>query len=326
MHKLRAMLILAVLAAFTTQCGPLPDTVTINVVEPTQQDIGQIVQATFQAMTAQAGGPPSATPFPPTATASTGSISGQLNYPAESLPALYVTAYEVGTQNYQYVITNAGQGTYQIDGLKPGTYHVIAYTVGGGGFPAGLAGGYTQAVPCGLSVKCTDHSLIDVHVAAGQTAEGANPADWYAPTGTFPPFPQQQAAGGTATLPPPVADGSIAGHLMYPASSIPALRIVAFSVGSSTYYFVDTGIGQSSYQLDHVPPGTYHVVAYTLPGGGFTGGLAGGYSQMVPCGLQYGCNDHTLIDVVVSSGHVTTGVDPNDYYVDPGAFPPNPVP
>ncbi len=117
------------------------------------------------------------------------------------------------------------------------------------------------------------------------------------------------------------ATGSISGNLMYPSSFIPALRIVAFRVGSSDYYFVDTASGQSTYQLDNLPPGTYHVVAYVYPGG-----TAGGYSQMVLCGLQYGCNDHTLVDVQVTAGNVTTGVNPNDYYADPGAFPSNPAP
>jgi hypothetical protein len=331
MSKLRALLVLSLLALFTTQCGPLPDTVTINIVAPTQVDLNQAVQSTFQALTAQAPKKPSATPSPAaaataTATATTGSIAGQLRYPADSLPAMYVTAYQAGSQKYQYVITSPGQNTYEIDGLEPGTYHVIAYTIGGGGFPVGLAGGYTQAVPCGLGANCTDHSLLDVQVEAGQVASGIVPDDWYAAQGTFQPFPQMQAASATATLPAAAADGGISGTLMYPASGIPALRIVAFQVGGSAYYHVDTNLGQSNYELDHLPPGTYHVVAYPLPGGGFTGGPPGGYSQMVPCGLQAGCTDHTLIDVVVTSGNVTAGVNPNDYYANPGSFPPNPVP
>ncbi len=100
---------------------------------------------------------------------------------------------------------------------------------------------------------------------------------------------------------------------------------MAFQVGSSANYHIDTALGQASYQIDHVPPGTYHVVAYVLPGGGFTSGLAGGYTQMVPCGLKSGCNDHTLLDVVVTAGKVTSGVDPNDFYADAGTFPPDPV-
>jgi hypothetical protein len=331
MRTLQVTLVLPLLLLLAAGCGTIPDNITINVVAPTE-DVGKIVQATFQAMTAQAGGQPAATQ-PPSASpsAGTGTISGTLNYPADSLPAMYVTAFQVGTQNYQYVITKPGQGTYQIGDLQPGMYHVIAYTVGGGSFPASLAGGYTQVVPCGFAASCTDHTLIDVAVAAGQTTSGILPGDWYAPQGTFPAFPQLAALAtpaptGAAILPPAIADGSIAGNLMFPASGIPALRIVAFRVDSSGYYYTDTALGESSYRMDHVPPGTYHVVAYSLAGGGFNAGTAGGYSQTVPCGLKYGCNDHTLIDVTVTAAHVTTDVDPNDYYADPGTFPANPAP
>jgi len=292
-------------------------------------DVNLIVKQTLEAMTAQAGGNQSQPTPIPSAASTTGSISGQLNYPASAIPAMYVTAFQVGTQNYQYVISNPGQTTYKIDGLQPGVYHVIAYTIGGGGFPAGLSGGYSKAVPCGLNVNCTDHTLIDVTVGAGQTAGSINPFDWYAPAGTFPAFPQQAASPTLApTLPPAAATGGISGTLMYPAGGVgmPSLRIVAFQVGAPNYFHVDTALGQNKYELDNLPPGTYRVLAYTLAGGGFNPGPIGGYSQMVPCGLQYGCNDHTLIDVVVTAGHVTAGVDPNDYYAPEGTFPPNPVP
>ncbi len=327
MSTSRALLALSLLVAFTIQCGLLP--AGINIAEPNRSDINQAMESTFQALTAQAVSAPAATPqlaATPSNAVMTGAISGQLRCPVDSLPAMYVTAYQVGSQNYRYIITAPGQDTYEIDGLAPGNYQVIAYTVGGAGFPAGRAGGYTQAVPCGLGANCTDHSLINIEVEAGQTETGIVPDDWYAPRGTFPPFPQQATSGGTATLPTSAAEGGIGGTLMYPASEIPALRIVAFEIGSSSYYYIDTNLGQSSYELDHLPPGSYHVVAYPLPSGGFTGGPPGGYSRMVPCGLQASCTDHTLIDVVVTSGNITTGVDPNDYYAGPGTFPPNPAP
>jgi hypothetical protein len=82
------------------------------------------------------------------------------------MPALYVTAFRVGSQDYRYVITNPGQTQYQVDGLAPGAYHVVAHTIGGGGFPAGVAGGLTAAEACGLGASCTDGILIDVNVIA----------------------------------------------------------------------------------------------------------------------------------------------------------------
>jgi hypothetical protein len=337
MRALKLIRILIFIMVIMSSCGPLPENITINIGEPTQ-DVNQIVQATFQAMTAEAVRLPTSTSMPgkalpiatkvsPPPTSSMGSLSGSLNYPADTLPAMNVVAFLTGSQTYQFITSQPGQGTFQIDNLQPGVYHVVAYTVGGGGFPVGLPGGYTKAVLCGLGSKCTDHSLIDVVVNPGQTTTGINPYDWYAPQGTFVPFPQQTVvATNIPTLPPSITDGSISGKLMYPSSGIPALRIVATEVGTSNYYHVDTGLGQTSYQIDHVPPGTYHVVAYVIPGGGFTAGLPGGYSKMVPCGLAYGCNDHTLIDVVVTAGNVTTDVDPNDYYADADTFPTNPIP
>jgi len=108
---------------------------------------------------------------------------------------------------------------------------------------------------------------------------------------------------------------------MYPGEGLPALRIVAFQKGGNSYYYVDTAIGQSTYAIQNLPPGTYRVVAYVRPESGFPAGLGG---RIFPDGavrLKYGCNDHTLIDVEVQAGNTTTNVDPNDFYADRVRFP-----
>ena len=279
------------------------------------QDVNEIVQATFQAMTAQAAEPISeptteaaqGTPGP----ASTGSLSGQLSYPSEAIPSLRVVAFDVNSQDYFYVESSYNQSSYQITGLPAGTYFVVAYTLGGGSFPTGLSGGYTEATLCGLSASCTNHSLVPVNVAPGQDTPDVNPTDWYAAENAFPPMPGPTSSAGT---------GSITGSLSYPSEFIPPLRVFAFQVGSQSYFYVDTLKDQSTYQIDNLPAGYYQVVAYILGGT-----LAAGYSQAVPCGLSVDCTNHDLIQVPVNSGQVVTGVDPGDWYAPEGTFPPPPV-
>jgi hypothetical protein len=129
--------------------------------------------------------------------------------------------------------------------------------------------------------------------------------------------------------------GKITGNLSYPSEFIPAMRVAAFSLTNGKAYFLDTANGQGVYSIN-VPPGTYYVVSYlyqgvpgntgqvdsyTLGGGPF----AGGYTNMVPCGLAAGCDDHALLAVVVEAGQTVT-VNPGDWYAPEGAFPsiPNP--
>ncbi len=121
-----------------------------------------------------------ATPEP----AQSGTIRGHLIYPAEVLVAQRIVAFDAATMTaVADVTTSEGQNTYELS-VPAGDYYVVAYTLDGG-----LSAGYSQAVPCGLSVDCTDHSLILVHVNAGQTVDDIDPQDWYAEAGAFPPMP-----------------------------------------------------------------------------------------------------------------------------------------
>ncbi len=141
------------------------------------------------------GGPDSWTPTPgpgtPTAAPQpkTGTVTGKLSYPAETIPPLRVTAFDVKTGKVKFINTEAGDNSYKLE-LSPGTYHIVAYVIPYNGFPE-VAGGYTRAVPCGLAIECADHGYIEVTVVAGETVTGIDPADFYAEDGTFPPMPGQ---------------------------------------------------------------------------------------------------------------------------------------
>lgn len=115
--------------------------------------------------------------------AAIGTINGQLSYPSSFIPAQTIVAFDVNSANYYFINTSENQSTYSIN-VPPGTYYVVAYTQDGS-----LSAGYSYAVPCGLSVECTDHSLIPVVVITGQATNQANPQDWYAPPGLFPAKP-----------------------------------------------------------------------------------------------------------------------------------------
>ena len=56
--------------------------------------------------------------------------------------------------------------------------------------------------------------------------------------------------------------GSIAGGLGYPSEFLPGMLVIAYRVGTSEYYSISTMDSQVTYQMDNLPPGAYHVVAY----------------------------------------------------------------
>lgn len=117
--------------------------------------------------------------------AQTGSIEGSLGYPSSGIPELSVYALNSQDQTkYVMIQTVVNQTTFTISDVPAGTYYVVAYPK-----ESGIAGGYTQMVPCGLSVDCKDHSFIPVIVKPGETAKGVEVKDWYAPEGTFPKKP-----------------------------------------------------------------------------------------------------------------------------------------
>jgi len=132
---------------------------------------------------------------------------------------------------------------------------------------------------------------------------------------TSTPSPTPEPTPTNTTSP----EGTITGQLSYPSEFLPPQRVVAFDVDDSSVYFsteVDSG---GTYTLT-VPPGTYFVLAYLIDAAelGAQPGLAGAYSEAVLCGLQAGCNDHSLVPVVVNAGETIIDIDPADWYLPVG--------
>ena len=126
-------------------------------------------------------------PSPKVQAQQTGNISGKLSFPSEGIPPLTVYAFKEGdTSTYYKVATQQNQNTYLIKDVPVGTYVVVAYT---NSSPA-IGAGYTPAVPCGLNVTCTDHSLIPIVVVSGKTVQDVDVQDWYAPADAFPGRPE----------------------------------------------------------------------------------------------------------------------------------------
>ena len=114
-----------------------------------------------------------------------GTISGVVSYPSDYIPPMRIYAIASdGTGHYQ-TKTGANQRSFTIRNVPPGKYYVVAYT----DEAAGMVGGWSRAVPCGLRNTCKDHALISVIVAPGSRATGIRVFDWYAPRGAFPSEP-----------------------------------------------------------------------------------------------------------------------------------------
>ncbi len=112
---------------------------------------------------------------------SLGYIQGSLTYPSEELPPMVICAQNMA-DDILYCTDKTIDGEEFTNGkgyrleIPEGVYTVYASTLPLGDYKAY----YSAAVPCGLSVDCTDHTPIEVTVITGTTVTGVDPGDWYA--------------------------------------------------------------------------------------------------------------------------------------------------
>ncbi len=148
------------------------------------------LQKTMQAMQKEFENIPEAASTQMEVEMSMGGLGGKLSYPSEFIPPLTIVAYQVvngemtGTIYWQDTDTN--QTTYRFESLPQSNYYVVAYMQD---YDNDMAAGYTEAVLCGLSVDCENHSLMEVEVWPGEVTEDIDLLDWYAPAGTYPSKP-----------------------------------------------------------------------------------------------------------------------------------------
>jgi hypothetical protein len=137
---------------------------------------------------------PTAVPLPTVPPPIVGMVGGSVCYPSEPpLPPMTLYFAETTTGAITAIPHTDGTGIYSI-GLPPGTYTAYAYAEG-----QQIGGSYSEAVLCGLSADCADHSLVSFDVAAGSPTDGIDICDWYGGPGTVPTPP---GASSASPLPP----------------------------------------------------------------------------------------------------------------------------
>lgn len=124
------------------------------------------------------------------------SISGALGYPSSFVPAMKICLYEYAgpgmIQGPKYcTFTKDNQASFVMSGeIAPSKYVVFAWPANSA--PGSeLAGSFTPAVACGLSVDCKDHAPIPLDVVTDKTVTNVDIRDWYADVGTFPTKPAE---------------------------------------------------------------------------------------------------------------------------------------
>ena len=109
----------------------------------------------------------------------TGTITGSLNYPSEGIPDdLEVCANNTITNETvctnDHVTSNEYQHGVGYELIVPaGSYSVYSKLP-----DSNYRAYYSEAVLCGLTIECTDHTPLVVKIGANQTVT-ANPHDWY---------------------------------------------------------------------------------------------------------------------------------------------------
>jgi len=114
----------------------------------------------------------------------TGIVQGSLCYPSEYIPAMNVYLKPVNADKSYKLTIKEDQRTFKFKKVPAGSYVAFAYTVEETLIDfhnkrSKASGGFTLAVPCGLTVACKDHALIHFKVNKGKVTSNIKICDWY---------------------------------------------------------------------------------------------------------------------------------------------------
>lgn len=114
----------------------------------------------------------------------TGAVKGTVCYPSDYIPAMNVYLKNKETSKTYSLLIKENQQSFKFKKIQEGNYIAFAYTTteimtNFNNKSSKASGGYTHAVPCGLTVNCNNHSLINFKVYNGKTTKAIQICDWY---------------------------------------------------------------------------------------------------------------------------------------------------
>ncbi len=113
-----------------------------------------------------------------------GTVRGTVCYPSDYIPAMNVYLKNKETSKIYSLEVKENQKPFKFKKVPEGNYIAFAYTVqeistDHNNKTSIANGGYTHAVPCGLTVDCKDHSLLIFKVEKGKTTKNIQICDWF---------------------------------------------------------------------------------------------------------------------------------------------------
>jgi hypothetical protein len=113
-----------------------------------------------------------------------GTVKGTVCYPSEYIPAMNVYIKNNETKKIYSLVIEENQKSFKLNKVPEGNYIAFARTVqkvltDDSNKSTITNGGYTHAVPCGLTIDCKDHSLIVFKVEKGKSTKGIKICDWF---------------------------------------------------------------------------------------------------------------------------------------------------